>query len=728
MKSDAENPPTAHTRSEEARLAALNLMEDAVQARQAVERLNAELRATQQALATQLEDAQRLQALSARLTQADDADALYEMVVDTAAGIMRTDMASLQVVDESENALRLLAWRGFGPEFGEIFSSVNGADAKTSCSLAMQRVERVIVPDVETADFLVGTEALESLRKTRIRAVQSTPLISRDGHVIGMVSTHWREPHEPNERELRMLDVLARQAADLLERSKGQESRARLAAIVQSSDDAIIGMDLDGIITTWNQGAERLFGYSALEAIGQPVAMVIPSDRAVEEPSILERVRHGQSVEQYETVRRRKDGGLVDVSLTVSPIKDAHGRVIGASKIARDITQHRRAAKAVQASEERYRSLMQIITSVVWTTDADGRFTTPQPSWSDYTGQTSEELSGFGWTNALHADDRERVRALWDAARASQSLYESDGRLWHAASGTYRRFEAHGIPILNDSGSVREWVGTCIDVEERKKAEEVLQQYAADMSETNRHKTEFLAMLAHELRNPLAPIRNAVKVVQMSEGNWPMIQSAGAIIERQVSHLVRLVEQLLDVSRVSVGKISLRKETVELASIVGDAVETIRAQVEKKEQELAVRLPEHTVHLHADPTRLVQVLGNLLNNASKFTAKGGAVWLDVACENEQCVIRVRDSGIGISPDKLPRIFEMFTQLDASVERTVGGLGIGLTLAKSLVELHGGVLEAHSPGLGQGSEFVVYLPVLANAPHHTPPEPSSAFAP
>lgn len=727
MKSDAENPSTARTRSEEARLAALNLMEDAVHARQAVERLNAELRATQQALATQLEDAQRLQALSARLTQADDADALYEMVVDTAAGIMRSDMASMQVVDESESALRLLAWRGFGPEFGEILSFVNGADAKTAYSLAMQRGERVIVPDVETADFLVGTEALESFRKTRIRAVQSTPLISRDGQVIGMVSTHWREPHQPNERELRMLDVLARQAADLIERTKGQESRAKLAAIVQSSDDAIVGKDLDGIITSWNEGAERLFGYSAQEAIGRSVTMLTPSDRALEEVGILERIRNGLSVEPHETSRRRKDGSVVDVSVTVSPIKDAHGRVIGAAKIARDITQIRRAAKAIQLSEERYRGLMHIITSIVWTTDADGRFVTPQLSWSDYTGQTWEESSGFGWANALHADDKERVRALWDAACASQSRYESEGRLWHAASGTYRRFEAHGIPILNDNGSVREWVGTCIDVEERKKAEEVLRRYAADLSEINRRKTEFLAMLAHELRNPLAPIRNAVKIVQMSDGNWPMIQSAGAMIERQVSHLVRLVEQLLDVSRVSVGKITLRKETVELTSIVEDALETVRAQIERKAQELTVRLPQQPVQLQGDLTRMVQVLGNLLNNASKFTQKGGQIWLDVACEDAQCVIRVRDSGIGIAPDQLPRVFEMFTQLDASVERTVGGLGIGLTLAKSLVELHGGVLEAHSPGLGQGSEFVVYLPALANAPHDTPPEPSGALA-
>ena len=261
-----------------------------------------------------------------------------------------------------------------------------------------------------------------------------------------------------------------------------------------------------------------------------------------------------------------------------------------------------------------------------------------------------------------------------------------------------------------------------IDISERMRLSNQLRQYAADLSEADRRKNEFLALLAHELRNPLAPIRNALHIMRLTEGNGKEVQAASDMMERQVGEMVRLVDDLLDVSRISRGKIDLRKDRVELASAVHHAVEAARSLYENMKHELTVTLPAQPVYLNADPTRLAQVMGNLLNNACKFTDEGGRISLTVEREGEQAVIRVRDSGIGIAADQLLRIFEMFVQVDTSLERSVGGLGIGLTLVKNLVEMHDGTVEVHSAGAGQGSEFVVRLPIMVETPE-PPPEPT-----
>jgi signal transduction histidine kinase/CheY-like chemotaxis protein len=248
------------------------------------------------------------------------------------------------------------------------------------------------------------------------------------------------------------------------------------------------------------------------------------------------------------------------------------------------------------------------------------------------------------------------------------------------------------------------------------------------LKESDRRKNEFLAMLAHELRNPLAPIRNALQILRLTGGDSKAVRSASEMMERQVGQMVRLVDDLLDVSRISRGKIELRKERIELASVVHHAVEASRSLYKNMNHEMTVTLPPKQIYLNADPTRLAQAVGNLLNNACKFTDRGGRISLTVEREGEQAVIRVRDSGIGIAAEELPRIFDMFTQLDTSLERSVSGLGIGLTLVKSLVEMHGGTVEAHSAGKYQGSEFVVRLPIMVKTPKPPPPEPTVSAPP
>jgi PAS domain S-box-containing protein len=359
-------------------------------------------------------------------------------------------------------------------------------------------------------------------------------------------------------------------------------AQALLAAIVESSDDAIISKDLDGTITSWNNGAERLFGYTAAEAVGQPVTILIPEDRLDEEPSILGRVRAGQRVDHYETVRRRKDGTLVDISLTVSPIRDGLGRVMGASKIARDITERKESA-----------------------------------------------------------------------ARAERARQEAES--------------------------------------------------------ANRAKDEFLAMLGHELRNPLSAVRNATAAAVLDPVNR---DRALEIARRQTDQLTRIVDDLLDVARITRGRVPLRKERVWLGDVIQRSVDGARALMEEHGQTLMLLPPREPVQLEADPGRLEQAISNLLTNAAKYSDPGGTVTVTAQTDGTEVVIAVRDQGIGIPPETLPTVFELFSQGQRSLDRGRGGLGIGLTLARRIVELHGGTVEARSAGLGKGAEFVIRLPGLS----------------
>jgi len=275
------------------------------------------------------------------------------------------------------------------------------------------------------------------------------------------------------------------------------------------------------------------------------------------------------------------------------------------------------------------------------------------------------------------------------------------------ADGSTHWLHDIGCVRHDSAGAPSSIAGVVLDVGDRKRFER-------EIATAERGREEFLAMLAHELRNPLAPIRNAVHILGQSEAPTDRRRWARDVIERQVEHLSRLVDELLDVSRLTRGRITLRREKVELLTIIARAIETSRPLVEAHRHELSVSLPQVPVQFECDPTRVVQVLSNLLNNAAKYTEDGGRIWLVAENSEEEIVIRVRDTGVGIPPELLPRVFDLFTQADRSLDRSQGGLGIGLTLTRRLVELHGGSISASSPGTGQGSEFVVRLPAPAAA--------------
>ena len=654
---------------------------------------------------------------------------------------------------------------------------------------------------------------------------------------------------------------------------------ALLAAIVSSSDDAIISKTLQGVITSWNVGAERLFGYTPDEAIGQPMTLIIPHERQDEEIEILRRIRAGRRVEHFETVRVTKDGREVHVSLTISPVHDAQGRVIGASKVGRDISFQKRATAETQAAQQLLRLIVDNVPALISYIDRDYRYQLNNQAYESWFGESYQDIAGKLVSEVVGEEAFAKLKPRMDAALAGQTV-SYDDQINYRHAGT-RWINANYIPDFGEDGTVKGFAVLIHDVDERQRAEHAqrflvalhdatrvlhepgevmlqivtmvglhldvtrcaygeldddgehllitrgytkdvptvaglhrldgfgtalvneirsgrtvlvadvledsrtaepaaLQTYAAmeirslicapivkrgrlvavlvaadrrarhwlsndawlltqvaertflavesarasallrisrdelervnaELAETDRRKDEFLAVLAHELRNPLAPIRNATHFLQLKAPEDPALQNASDIIDRQIKHLVRLVDDLLDVSRISSGKISLQKERVSLALIVTNAVEASRPLIESGHHQLTVTLPEEAVYLDADLTRMAQVLQNLLNNAAKYTPSGGKIELHATFDGRQVAIRVTDNGIGIPPEMLSQVFGLFTQVGRSIEWQTGGLGIGLTLVQRLVEMHGGKVDAYSAGLDKGSEFTVRLP-------------------
>jgi PAS domain S-box-containing protein len=539
---------------------------------------------------------------------------------------------------------------------------------------------------------------------------------------------------------------------DITDRKRAEEAQARLAAIVESSEDAIVSKTLDGIITSWNQGAEHLFGYAAAEAVGQPITLIIPPERHYEEPAILERLRRGERVEHFETVRVAKDGGRLDISLTISPVRDSGGRIIGASKIARDISARKRTETALR---EQARLLHEVAAAGLTIHSAGSldsvlrvvaeearRILSAHRGVASLTvgedcGQVTSAVSTSGeyvrWpgdtipppvedacaevcrTNRPLRLTRAELEAhpAWQILRGNPDVYPPL-RTWMAAPLVTRGGKNLGLIRLSDKK----------DGDFSETDEAVLAQLAhigsvaienarlyGELRAQDRRKDEFLALLAHELRNPLAPLRNGLEVMRLAGSDAGTLAQARAMMERQLGHMVRLIDDLLDISRISRNKMELRRSRVLLADVVSSAVETARPVIEEARHQLIVSLPHEPVHLHADLTRLAQVFGNLLSNSAKYTPPGGQIWLAAERTEQEVIVTIRDNGIGIPADSLRSIFDMFSQVDRSVERSTGGLGIGLALVKGLVEMHRGTVEAVSPGIGKGSTFTVRLPIL-----------------
>ena len=511
---------------------------------------------------------------------------------------------------------------------------------------------------------------------------------------------------------------------DVSDRKRAEEAAALHTAIVESSQDAIVSKTLDGIILSWNAGAQRLFGWSAKEAVGRSIGLIIPPGREDEEVDFLQRVRRGERIEHFETVRRRKDGREIVISLTLSPVLDASGRIVGASKVARDITARRAAEHTMHKQEQRLRHLLEAASILLTTDEATIMM---RALFSQIGGHLQLDAYAHWRTDDSGALRFESALGIPDATVAEiaelpiEADVEAGEILRQCGLSAFTR-----TPLVAD-GRMRGIVlfasrrQAPFDSDELEFLRTICHYVTAAgervrlihrLRDTDRRKDEFLATLAHELRNPLAPVRSSLEIMRLAMDDPDVIARARETMERQMGQMVRLIDDLLDVSRITRGRLELRTERVALDTVIRTALETAGPLIDDSGHRLVVEGADQPIELIADPVRLAQVLSNLLNNAAKYTEPGGTIHLTTALDGDEVVVTVKDSGVGIAPEALPAVFDLFNQIDRTLERSQGGLGIGLTLVKRLVEMHGGRVEAHSDGPGQGASFTVRLPVIS----------------
>jgi two-component system, chemotaxis family, CheB/CheR fusion protein len=619
---------------------------------------------------------------------------------------------------------------------------------------------------------------------------------------------------------------------DVTERRRAEEAVERLAAIVSSSADAIIGLDLQGKITSWNTAASALFGYSPEDAAGRSLDLLLP-DRELRDAERLKDDLLKDRMRQYETQLKRRDGSLVDVAITVSSTKLANGKVVGISQIIRDITGRKRHERELLERDRMYQAIGTSINYGIFVCDADGHNVHSSESFLKLIGLTQEECSAMGWSNALHPDDAQAAIVSWRRSVKEGSPWASEHR-YKGTDGNYYTVLARGVPYRDEQGQLKGWVGINLDITEQKRMEAALReseqrfQMLADnmdqlawiskpdgteiwmnrrwseftgippervrekmidiihpghyhrvvthirakqekgeawedtfpmkdaggnhhwflaravplrnaageiinwfgtstnitdrinseeeLRRMDRTKDHFLATLAHELRNPLAPLRSGVEVLSFSAGEEDTVRTTCAIMERQVGQMVRLIDDLMDVGRISTGRLILKKDHMDLGNAADVAIEAVEPIMRQKRHRFTVRRSEGALPILGDAARATQIISNLLHNAAKYTDPGGEISLELERDGSFAVIHVKDSGTGIDPQMQARVFDMFTQIDQEQRsQRGGGLGIGLHIVQRLVHMHGGSIEVSSAGKGKGSTFTVRLPLDEQQP-------------
>jgi PAS domain S-box-containing protein len=826
-----------------------------------------------------IEDLSRMQQVSTRLMQAGDFKGLLHDILAAAIDITGADMGNIQLFEGG--VLRIAVHQGLSEAFVTFVDAVQ--EHQAACGTALEQGERVIVEDVTTSPIFVGTPNLPVLLEAGVRAVQSTPLLSRSGRTLGMFSTHYRHaPARPSERALRLLDILARQAADVIESRQAEhrvraseaqlhrlmsetpfmltrcsrdrrylfvsrayadmlgkpasdiegrslaeimgddgfatirpfvetvltgtrveferdvpfagvgvrslrvvyipdrdgdgrvvgwmasildvteekgasDARALVNSIVQTSFDAIVTKDLNGIITSWNAAAQQVFGYAAEEIIGKPIRILIPEDRQSEEDDILARIRRGERIEHFETIRIAKDGRPLNISVTISPLRNASGTIVGASKIARDVSALRAAQSERVRLLQENAAIMEAVNNVgamiasdldrdkvvQAVTDAATELTTAEfgaffynlvndagESYTLYTisGVPRELFANFPMprNTAVFGPTFKGTGVVRSADITADARYGHNPPYHGMPRGHLPVRSYLAVPVTGRDGEVigglffgHSDTGRFTEHHERlalgvaswaSVALENARMFSM-VQDASRLKDEFLASLSHELRTPLNAVLGYARMVR--SGMLSAEKQARAIetIERNATSLTQIVEDVLDISRIIAGKIRLNVQPVDFPRVVGNAIDAVTPAADARGVRIEPILDPLATPVSGDPERLQQVLWNLLSNAVKFTGRGGKVQVRLGRINSHIEVSVADTGIGISPDFLPHVFERFRQADASVARERGGLGLGLSIARQLAEMHGGTIEAASGGVGHGSTFTLTLPLM-----------------
>jgi PAS domain S-box-containing protein len=666
------------------------------------DRINAALGQSQHDLARQLNDWKLLHEMSSRLLQAPGLDQQFDIILRTVTRFHSSDHGVISLYCGEQGGLVARASLGLSAEgLARLGCTPSGAGA---CGLAYGEGRRVVVRDTETD--AVYAPYREFAAREGIRALYSTPFFSSAGQALGVISVYFREARSPSERELQLTDLCAGQIGLFVERERSQRQlnleQERSHRILQTLKDGFVLLDRDFRVVQINAAGLAMDGRAAEEIVGRIHWDVWPDSE------------HNAAGRAYRTVMRERRpvalqhtydyfGRLFTFDLYAYPYED------GIAILYRDITAQTRAAEELRSSEERFRTLITTIDEgycvLEIVLDDAGR-----PS--DYrfleANRAFEEQSGL--VNATGRTIRELVPGIeshWIDIYGRVALTGEAVRRAEHAPSMGRWFDVYATRI-GDPEALRVAV-LFKDVTQQKDAEAHLRRLADDLARANQRQSEFLATLAHELRNPLAPIRTGLDLMRLNPGNAQSMARVRDMMERQTDHLIHLVNDLLDLARIRNGKIELKKTRATLGEIVAAAIETTLPAIEAKRHALRLTVPDEPLWIFGDRNRLVQVIGNLLTNAAKYTPDNGSIAVTVYRDGEEALIDVADNGIGIAQDSLTPIFDIFTQV--GWDATQGGLGIGLSLVRQLTEMHGGSVKAASSGPGRGSTFSVRLPLL-----------------
>jgi PAS domain S-box-containing protein len=505
-----------------------------------------------------------------------------------------------------------------------------------------------------------------------------------------------------------------REQAALRSETATAGQRGLLATALESADAGVHSWDPDTGVAQWDARLRALFGFTPDEPARHAalLARVDPADRARLEAAIAEAADvagpRRYSVEYR--IRRAGDEALRWIASTGFAVFE-NDRLVRFVGTARDITDRHSAQSALRESEQRFATLAEGTSVLLWVNGPAGHEFVNR-AYLDFVGVESDrQLRGYDWTRFVHPDDRDEYVNAYKRAFATQARFRAEFR-FRRHDGEYRWMRSDATPRFGDDGELQGYVGATVDITERRNAEDALR--VAD-----RQKDEFLAMLAHELRNPLAPIRNASEVLALRYANDPQAAAPIAMLRRQSDHLARLLDDLLDVTRIAQGQVTLIKVPVEIGAVVAQAVETVAALAAAKAQTLRVERDPSPLYVSGDRTRLVQTLTNVLQNAVKFTGERGEIVVALRDAGEDLELVVRDNGVGIAPELVPRVFELFVQSERTLDRSQGGLGIGLSVVKRLVEMHGGAVAVESEGPGRGTTVSIRLPRIEASGDYAP---------
>ena len=642
------------------------------------------------------------------------------------------------VLDEAAGQLRLTGASGLPPDFAAALALVPVGPLEGACGRAAHTGQAVIVEDVPAEPRLQAWQPLAAAHG--VRACWSFPLHSPGGRVLGTLAFYHPVPTAPDAVLASGIGYVADLVALLAERHlREQENEARheraqrtLAAMAADSErerrlyetvlsntpDLVYVFDLEHRFTYANAVLLQMWGRTREEALGKNCLELGYPDWHAE--------MHGREIEQVKATRAPIRGevpfngtfGRRIYDYIFVPIIGPDGEVEAVAGTTRDVTERKRFEEELRDSEQRFRTITNAMPQMVWTALPDGTIDYHNEQFYEFVGLEPGSAEGTTWAeDLLHPDDREAGGATWAHSVATGAPYEMTYRVRHR-SGDYRWILARALPLHNEAGAIIKWLGTDTDIHEKKLAEEALQ-------EANHRKDEFLAMLAHELRNPLAPISAAAQVLRLAPGQPDKVRQYSEVISRQVNHMTTLVNDLLDVSRVTRGMVQLEMAEVDVKAVVTQAAEQVHPLIEAGKHGLTVQLGAARAGVLGDRARLIQVTANLLANAAKYTPAGGTIVVSVAPVDGKVRIEVTDNGSGIDAALLPHVFDLFVQGKRTPDRAQGGLGLGLALVKNIVAMHGGQVHVRSEGAGRGSTFTVELPMSAQA---APARPAQQAAP